>query len=335
MKKKDNLSIKEVAKLSGVSVATVSRVINNNGRFSEETRKKVLSVIQEYNYTTNMAAKSLRISKSKTIGIIVPNINNTFFSELVLEIEKFFFENSYSVFICNTNQDKNKEIDYIKSLDSKLVDGIICISSISVNPMNYIKRNIPIVYINNSDFDNSFCIECDHYMGGFLATEHLLKKGCKNIVLLTNNRDASAVNHKVKGFEDAMQKHNIPILPELILKLELVEGVFEDCQKAIYNLIKNNTKFDGIFATNDLRAHSALVTLQQNNINVPDKVKIIGYDDSYVSKYSNPPITTILQNKKILALKASNLLLNLMTDKNINSDKKIIIPTELIERKTT
>lgn len=111
MDKKRSISIKEIAKLSNVSVATVSRVINNNGRFSEETRKKVQGIIDKYGYTTNMAAKSLRMSKSKTVGLIVPNIDNEWFSHLVLEIEKYFFEQNYSVFICNTSQDEKKEID--------------------------------------------------------------------------------------------------------------------------------------------------------------------------------------------------------------------------------
>ena len=152
MKQNKNISIKQIAKLSGVSVATVSRVINNNGRFSEETRERVMKIINEYNYTTNMAAKSLRVSKSKTIGVIVPDVNNGFFSELVLEIEKYFFSHGYSVFICNTNQDEAKEKSYFKSLDSKLVDGIICISAISIDPAKCIKRNIPVVFINNKDY---------------------------------------------------------------------------------------------------------------------------------------------------------------------------------------
>ena len=127
MKKNKKISIKQIAQLSGVSVATVSRVINNNGRFSEETRQRVLDTIKKYDYTTNMAAKSLRVSKSKTIGVIVPDINNLFFAELVLEIENFFFDEGYSVFICNTGQNETKEKEYFKSLDSKMVDGIICI----------------------------------------------------------------------------------------------------------------------------------------------------------------------------------------------------------------
>lgn len=335
MKQNKNISIKQIAQLSGVSVATVSRVINNNGRFSEETRKKVMKIIDEYNYTTNMAAKSLRISKSKTIGLIVPDVNNVFFSELVSEIEKYFFSQGYSVFICNTNQDRAKEKCYFKSLDSKLVDGIICISAISIDPAEYIKRNIPIVFINNKDYKGYYYIESDHYKGGFCATEELINNGCKRIVLLTNNRNSSSVDNKINGFKNAMKKFNIPIFKELTLRLNLKNGSFEDAMQAINNLIDNNIEFDGIFATNEWRAHGALVALQQNNISVPDKVKIVGYDGTYVSKYCNPPITTIYQDKKSLAFESSELLLNLINEETVDNNKDIIIPIKLIKRKTT
>ena len=272
MKKNKKISIKQIAQLSGVSVATVSRVINNNGRFSEETRQRVLDTIKKYDYTTNMAAKSLRVSKSKTIGVIVPDINNLFFAELVLEIENFFFDEGYSVFICNTGQNETKEKEYFKSLDSKMVDGIICISSNLVNPADYVKRNIPIVYLNNTDMKEYYSVECNHYEGGYLAGKGLIKKNCKRIVLLTNNKTASSVNSKIQGFKDALQKYNIPTYPELIFRLDVKEGIFEDSLHTINKIIEDNISFDGIFATNDLRAHAALVALQNHNIKIPDEV---------------------------------------------------------------
>lgn len=335
MKKNKKISIKQIAELSGVSVATVSRVINNNGRFSEETRQRVLDIIKKYDYTTNMAAKSLRVSKSKTIGIIVPDINNLFFAELVLEIENFFFDEGYSVFICNTAQNKAKEKEYFKSLDSKMVDGIICISSNLVNPADFVKRNIPIVYLNNTDMKEYYSVESNHYEGGYLATEELIKKNCKRIVLLTNNRTASSVNSKIQGFKDALKKYNIPCYPELIFKLDMQEGIFEDSLNTIDKIIKEKINFDGIFATNDLRAHGALVALQKYNISVPDQVKIVGYDGTSISKYANPPISTIYQDKKILATKTSNLLLSLINEEIIEFNKHTVIPVKFIQRKTT
>lgn len=171
MVKKKNISIKEIAKLADVSVATVSRVINNNGRFSDKTKEKVETIIKEYGYTANIAAKSLRTSKSKTIGLIVPNIDNEWFSQLALDIENYFFKHNYSVFICNTSQNEEKEVAYFKSLDSKLVDGIICISGIETIPSDSLTRDIPIVCIDRKpkDHSNAYYVESNHYLGGIFS----------------------------------------------------------------------------------------------------------------------------------------------------------------------
>ncbi len=132
-----------------------------------------------------------------------------------------------------------------------------------------------------------------------------------------------------------MAKHNITVYKELKLRLDLKIGSFEDAMNAINELIDNNIYFDGIFATNEWRAHGALIALQNHNILVPDNIKIVGYDGTYVSKYSNPPITTIYQDKKNIAFKSSELLLNLINDEPVDENKDIVIPIELIKRKTT
>lgn len=337
MKSNKKISIKQIAELSGVSAATVSRVINNNGRFSEETRKKVMAVIKEYDYTINMAAKSLRMSKSKTIGVIIPDISNEFFSKVVLEIENFFFDKGYSVFICNTNQNDMKERAYFKSLDSKLVDGIICISGCEDIPIDSIKRKIPIVCIDRKpqNDNDAIYVESDHYLGGFMATEHLIKNGCKKILILAKGKSLSVNKQRLEGYKDALKKYNYQIDPNLIIKLRGNSSNFDDARDTVNYLIKKNLQFDGIFATNDWRAYGALVALQQNNISVPDKVKIIGFDGISISKYCYPPITTIYQNKKSLALEASDLLFNLINKTETIKSKHIVIPISLIKRGTT
>lgn len=333
-----SISIKEIAKLANVSVATVSRVINNNGRFSEETGKKVQAIIDKYGYTTNMAAKSLRMSKSKTIGIIVPNINNEWFSEVVLTIEKFFFERSYSVFICNTSQDDEKEISYFKSLDSKLVDGIICISGREDIPINVIKRNIPIVCIDRKPKDNSdaFYVESDHYHGGYLATQELLNKGCKEILIVSRNKTLSVNKQRLEGYKQALHDYHIPISDERILLLDNTSSNYEGAKKGVLGLISKGISFDGVFATNDWRAYGALMALQENNIQVPTQVKIVGFDDIAISRYCHPSLSTIQQNTDALCEKAANLLLELMQENHINNDvKHITIPVSLVQRDST
>ena len=228
-----SISIKEIAKMANVSVATVSRVINNNGRFSKETKEKVEALIKEYGYTTNVAAKSLRTSKSKTIGLIVPNIDNAWFSQLALAIEKHFFDNNYSVFICNTSQDEKKEITYFKSLDSKMVDGIICISGIEEIPTHFLSRDIPIVCIDRKPKDHSeaYYVESNHYSGGYQATEELINQGCKNIVILSRNKSLSVNRQRLKGYLDALKDHHLEPKEELQILVDANQANYEGARQ--------------------------------------------------------------------------------------------------------
>ena len=337
MDKKRSISIKEIAKLANVSVATVSRVINNNGRFSEDTRKKVQYIIDKYGYTTNMAAKSLRMSKSKTVGLIVPNIDNEWFSHLVLEIEKYFFEKNYSVFICNTSQDE-KKIAYFKSLDSKLVDGIMCISGIEEIPTDVITRNIPIVCIDRKpkDHNNVYYVESNHYSGGYLATEELIKKGCQRIAIVSRNKTLSVNKQRLEGYRQALKDYGLQEYKELQLLLDLSSANYEGAREAMNKLIKSGIPFDGVFATNDWRAYGVMVALAENHIKVPDDVKVIGFDDISISHSCHPSLSTIRQDTKGLAQKASSLLLNLMNDKEVQlEERRFILPVEVIQRDST
>lgn len=336
--RKKNISIKEIAKLSNVSVATVSRVINNNGRFSEETRQKVQQIIDEYGYTTNMAARSLRMSKSKTIGLIVPNIDNEWFSHLVLEIEKYFFDKKYSVFICNTSQDENKEIDYFKSLDSKLVDGIICISGIEEIPSSVMKRNIPIVCIDRKpkSHANAYYVESNHYSGGYKATEELIKQGCQRIAIVSRNKTLSVNKQRLEGYKQALKDYHLEEHKELQLLLDPSSANYEGAREATDQLIQSGIPFDGVFATNDWRAYGVMMALLENNKRVPEDVKVIGFDDVFISHACHPSLSTIRQDIPGLAKKASSLLLDLMNDKDIQTDEShFILPVEVIRRDST
>ncbi len=338
MEKKKNISIKEIAKLSNVSVATVSRVINNNGRFSEKTRERVQKIIKDYGYTTNMAAKSLRMAKSKTVGLIVPNIDNEWFSQLVLEIENYFFKNNYSVFICNTSQNEEKEIAYFKSLDSKMVDGIICISGIEEIPTEILTRDIPIVCIDRKPKDHSeaYYVESNHYSGGYLATEELIRQGCKRIAIVSRNKTLSVNRQRLEGYKQALKDYGLEENKELELLLNSNQANYDGAREVINHLIKENISFDGVFATNDWRAYGVLVGLLENDIQVPDEVKVIGFDDIFISQSSHPSISTIKQNIPELAKTASQLLLDLMNDALIKDEqKRYILPVEVIRRDST
>ncbi|MDO3411534.1 LacI family DNA-binding transcriptional regulator [Saccharibacillus sp. CPCC 101409] len=339
MTDKHQISIKEIANLSGVSVATVSRVINDNGRFSEETRRKVLRVIDEHGYSTNTVAKALRMNKSKTIGIIVPDIGNEFFSTIVHEIESYFFERGFSTFICNTDKSSTKESAYIRSLDAKMVDGLICISGREEIEASLLTRRIPIVCIDRRPrmTNNLAMIESDHFHGGYLAGSHLIAKGCRRPVILTKPKTLSSVYDRLEGFKRALAEHRIPFDEETVLLTdESRRHNIEKAREAIRLAQSEGRTFDGVFATNDWLAIGVVKELVESGVRVPEQVKVVGFDDDTIARYSDIPLTTIKQDVYRIAEEASQIFLALLTGKKKPSvNHHIKVPVELIERKTT
>lgn len=336
---KKQLSIKDIAKLSNVSTATVSRVLNNNGRFSEETREKVMSIVKEFGYSTNSVAKALREQKSHTIGMIVPDISNEFFSSLITQIESWFFEKGISTIICNTNKDAEKEKAYLKSLDAKLVDGLICISGQEEIDETQLSRDIPIVCIDRQPkvSNNIAIVGSDHAEGGYKATKFLIDKGCRKILLLTKDNNTTSSNDRIEGYKKALKDVSLSIDAGLIIRASSEKmSKFETAQKSIEEVLSKGFEFDGIFATNDWLAYGAVQVLKKHQLSIPDDVKVVGFDDDSISKYTSPSITTIHQDVNGIAEEAADILYQLMSQPNKPLKKRsIAVPTSLIERETT
>ncbi|MBP1155810.1 MULTISPECIES: LacI family DNA-binding transcriptional regulator [unclassified Paenibacillus] len=329
-----NITIKEIADLAGVSVATVSRVLNGNGRYSDETKQRVLGIAEKFNYRTNVVAKSLRTNQSKTIGVIVPDITNEFFAKIALAIEHVLVPYGYSIFICNTSEDHEKEKRFVRDLESKGVDGLIYVSGNMNIPDEATIKRLPIVCINRRDPQNQefVVVESDNYNGGFVATEELIAQGCKHIVIVKDERDIVPMNERYRGYREALKKHGI--LLDLDLVIEIPVDVHH-AEKAMQHLLGRGVKFDGIFACTDWLAIGALKALQQNHIHVPQEVQVIGFDNILVGEHSHPTLTTIHQDKIKLGEVASEILLNRIEHRNTLTERKIVVPVSLIKRNTT
>ena len=334
-----NISIRDIAQQAGVSIATVSRVINNNGRFSEETRQRVQRFIDESGYVTNMAARSLRSSRSRTIGVIVPDISNEWFSRMELELEGSFFEKGYSVFICNTSQDEAREDEYFRLLDAKLVDGIICISGRPEIPTDAISRAIPIVCIDRHPETDApiYFVESDHRQGGYLATSALIERGCSHIALVSRHRELSPTQSRFKGYRQALADHGLPY--DERLRIVVGGDPARDgmrTREAVDALIESGIPLDGIFATNDRRAFQAVSSLQAHGLRVPEDVKVIGFDDTSIASACKPTISTMRQDASALARAARNLFLRASTGESIPGDERhVVLPVLFVEREST
>lgn len=331
------ISIKDIAELSGFSVATVSRVINNNGRFSDETRKKILSVIQETGYQTNYSAKSLRMNRSFSIGVLVPDIRNFFFSEVVQKIEEIFFNKGYSTIICNTDRNPHKELAYLRILESKMVDGLIIISGAEKfdSDKTIIGKNISYICIDREpvNYNDTVFISSNHYQGGFEATDFMLKSGAVFPVIARQSRESTSSSERKRGFIDALKENGLQfnsVKNELIIdknKYSLFDNLKE-------KLIKY-PKIDAIFSINDSIAVELIDILPDLNKRIPQDLQLIGFDNSPMAKICTPKLSTVEQNTDEIALLATESLINLIEKNQYNNQNIYYVPVKLVLRNST
>lgn len=330
-----NLSIRDIAEMAGVSVATVSRVINNNGRFSEETRKRVQKVIDENGYVTNMAARSLRSSKSGNIGLILPDISNDFFSTLAYHTERELQSHGYSVFVCNTGNDPAREQAYFKTLTSKLVDGIICISGLHALDGDIVPKNLPIVCVDRNP-ENALdipVIKSDEVAGMRAATQELIDRGCRRIIYIANYTAEYKGNRRELGYLDALKENGIQVDSNLILTITGKKPSMYETEDLISDLIQQGFEFDGIAASSDHSAAGALRALLNAGIDVPGQVKVTGFDDSVYSRLTTPQITTVHRFPEQMAKAGCDTILKML--RGDAPEKETIVPVKLIKRESS
>ncbi len=327
-----NISIKDIAQFTGVSTSTVSRVLNDNGRFSDETKRRVLDAVEKLGYRSNVLAKSLRTMKTYSVGVIVPDITNEFFSKLVLGIENYCYPKGYLVYICNTSEDREKELESVANMEARGVDGLIDLGGVAGEIAKSFARKVPVVYIDRRpNMTDATVIESDNYTGGFIATEELISKGCSNILLLRDHRDLSTMNQRVNGYFNALNEYDLPIDMNNIFRVSVSKEAAESCVKEI---LESGKDFDGIFATSDWLAVGALKALEVYGKKVPDEVKIVGFDNIQVTEFVNPKITTVNQDEWTMGKTAARLLLDSI-ENNEESHQSVQVPVELVRRETT
>lgn len=323
----EKLTIKRIAELSGFSTATVSRVINNKGRYSENTRKKIMKIIEEYDYRPDGVAKSLRTRRSKTIGIVVPDITNEFYAQLVLAIENYCEPKGYSVFICNSGENEEKELRYYNELEIKGVDGLVYLSGSNKIPRN----TLPVVSIDRKPKNSEVVtITSDNFNGGYLAATELIEKGCQKLLLIRDIRDTMPVQDRMMGFLKALNENSLSFDERNVLKVEVS---MEESYFAVKSLLKKGKfPFDGIFATTDGLALGAMTALEESGYYIPKDVRIVGFDNISLANFAS--LTTIHQDKRELGHRAAEILIS-MIEYGIKPQQDIIIPVKLVRRKST
>ena len=284
-------SIRDIAEIAGVSVATVSRVLNKKGKYSATTEKRVLAVVNSCGYISNMSAKSLREARSHTVGLIVPNVTNAFFSQLAYSIETELFQRNYSVFICNSGTDADKERDYFRTLIGKCVDGILCISDLNEIPSDILDRGVPIVCIDRRPVVDRAVpwVGNDDRAAAFNATELLIRKGCRHILFISSHHSAYTRFDRDKGYRQALEAHGIPADENYSMRRPGIDPTPIETEVMVYDFVQKGLPLDGIIASSEPAALGTLYALKRAGLRVPQDVKIVSFDSTLYSLLTDPP----------------------------------------------
>lgn len=334
----EKLSVKEIAEMAGTSVATVSRVINQNGRFSKATEKKVLDIIEQYNYQPNQLARSLRVKHSQVIGIMVPDITNEFFANIVKAVQKHLLEQNYMTIICNTNESGMEAKKQLQMLLGQKVSGLIYINNGADDVME--STNIPTVFIDRDPRDtqinldeNYAMIECDNIQGGYLAGQELVRKGARKIAYVCYDQTLSTVKKRIQGFRSALQEAGVAFNPEYGIYAD--EASTGEGIRATEYIVKHLPDVDGIFYMSDVLAVGGLGYLLRNHIPVPEQIRVVGFDDISVSSNICPSLTTVHQPVEEFGCFAALRIVDMINGKDNIWQQRQRLPVKLIVRETT
>ncbi len=348
---KRKVTLKQIARELDVSISTVSKALRNSKEISEDTIQKVQAFAKLYNYRPNNIALSLKNRKTKTIGVIIPEIVHHFFSKVIRGVELYANNKGYNVIVGLSNESFDKEVINMEMLANGSIDGfILSISKETLRKQDYhhfnesINQGMPIVMFDRVVSEiNCDKVVVDDVLGSKNAVAKLIQNGCKSIAILTTNDYVSVGKLRTQGYLEALEEHGILPNGNLILKVDdnrLSEEHFDALEKEIKQLFINNKQIDGVFAVNELYAITAIKVARSLGLNIPENIQVIGFTDGVLSKHSTPSLTTVSQHEQVIGEKAAELLIQRLEDDEADNETEeqyqtLVIATELVERNST
>lgn len=308
-------TMKDVARVAGVSTSTVSHVINGDRFVSEAVREKVLLAVKQLNYAPSALARSLKINQTRTIGMLLTASSNPFYAEVVRGVERSCYERGYSLILCNTEGDPERMSRSLETLLQKRVDGLLlmCSESSALSP-DIMGRypSLPTVMMDWAPFEGCGGVIKDNSLqGGEIATRYLIAQGYRRIACITGPLDKTTAHNRLEGYRKAMDDAGLhrPSFYEVSGDFEFASGY-----RAMQQLLTLEQAPEAVFACNDAMAVGVYRALHQAGLSIPDDVAVMGYDDIELARYLSPPLTTIQQPKDELGELAIDTLLYRMTD---------------------
>lgn len=328
-----NPTIKEIAKKAKVSIATVSRVLNNDQKVTEQTKNTVLKVSKELNYKPNILARNFARKKSNVIGLILPEISDEFFTEIIKGVDEVTYTHGYYTMVISSHRYRTLDEAFVTFMQNGLVGGMILLVSSFNNKIKAIvdQSKIPVVMISGYNETGKYdAVSIDNYQGAFDITEYLItERGYNKLAHISGPLDNDDALSRKKGFLDACSKHNVSINNAWIRNGDFTRDNGED----IFNeFLKMKVKPQVIFAANDMMALGCYDAAAKAGIKIPDDMGIAGFDDIFVSKYLSPGLTTVRVQIEEVGKTAADVLMNKIQGKNNPLHPVIKISTKLVKR---
>ncbi len=335
---KKRTTIKDIANVLNISPAAVSKALHDNSRISAKTKAEVRRVAKELNYQPNHLASALRKGKSNLVGVIVPRTNSNFFSSVIQNIEHVLNKEGYNIIITQSNESFKKECNNIDTLLFTQVDGIIASMANETVDLSYYEKikskGIPLILFDRGENDlNVDYIGINDYESSHLIVEHLVSKGCKRIAHIGGFRRTRIFNNRIRGYIDAIHKHNLPHDDYLLIESNLT---LEDGRQKMEALLALKNPPDAVYVASDYAALGALQVLKEHNIDVPNTIRLVGFGNEPFTSLVTPTISSINQHsEQIGKLAAQTFLERVKMETLTQTLNKIILDATLIERESS
>ena len=332
---KKKTTIKDIANVLNISPAAVSKALHDDSRISEKTKKAVRQIAENLNYQPNHLASALRKGKSNLVGVIVPRTNSNFFSSVIQNIEEVLNKEGYNIIITQSNESYKKECANIDTLLFTQVDGIIASMANETVDLAYFEKikskGIPLILFDRGENDlNVDYIGINDYDSSHMIVEHLVKQGCKRIAHIGGFKRTRIFNNRIRGYIDALKKHNLPLDNELLIESSLTTEVGRE---KMTELLALKNRPDAVYVAGDYAALGALQVLNEQHISIPEDIALVGFGNEPFTAMVTPTISSINQHSSEIGKQAAETFLNHMKKKTINQSlNKIILDAELIIR---
>jgi LacI family transcriptional regulator len=338
MSSEKEVTIYDIAKRLNISPATVSRGLQDHPAISKKTKKRIFDMVDEMGYRSNHFARNLRQQQTNTIGVLVHELNSNFITSVLAGIEKVTTEAGYDLIIAHSSESAVKEAANARNLFNKRVDGLIASLSFDTTDMDHFKpfveKGVPLIFFDRVEQDgNNTVVIIDNTRCGYMATEHLIKQGCKRIAHVTSSLKRNVYSQRFKGYRDALYDNKIPFDENLLIVGDLSEKAGVEAAEMI---LKMKPRPDGLFTTNDFIAAVCMRTLKENGLIIPDDIAIVGFNNDAIGKLVEPSLTTInYPGRDMGEITARCLINHLKGVSDIHQTNTIIVRSELIVRKSS